>query len=281
MTLFRIAIRDEVFDNGALIESRVSHGEARQVGREIVAGDRGARDLIPLPVRIALPGARARVVTRATDEEVSTTISVTKNGVSIVTTPEHLERDLALLGERPSGPQRSGVSPDRHSRRAGGSTPAGRRPALLWRNGSAAVLLHEAIGHPAEHDEPPLELPPWLHVDVPLAWRRQSFRDVPLLRMTEVRVSQENAPFDLPDERIEIHLLGGGGYDPLTSLVTIRVAVSNAGPFEIVAPRERIARSLLGARGESERYPGVIWSLEGQELYVASHAPLMLTTGLT
>ena len=264
MTLFRIAIRDEVFDDGALIESRVSHGQARQNGREIVADDRGARDLVPPPLRVALPGARVRVVTRATEDEVSTTIGITKDGVSIITTPEHLDEDLALLGRS-------------------AATPGGRRsgPALHWLNGSGAVLLHEAIGHPAEHGEAPLALPPWLRVDIPLALRRESFRDVPLLRMTNVRVAQEGAPFDLPEERIEIHLLGGGQYDPLTSLVTIHVAVSDAGAFDIVAPRERIARSLLGARGEPERYPGVICSREGQELYVGSYAPQILTTGLT
>jgi hypothetical protein len=266
LSLFRIAIRDEVYDDGTLVESRVTHGEASQKGREIVATDRGARDLVPEPVRIAVPGARVRVVTRATDEEVSTTITVTKDGISIVTTPEHLERDMKLLERRlPAG-------------RFAGTLPA---VPLLWRNGSAAVLLHEAAGHPLERGAALLELPPWLHVDITLALLRESFRDVPLRRMQHVHVTQTGAPFEQPADVIQIDLLAGGGYDPLTDIVTIRVAVSDAGAFDIVVPRERIGRSFLGARGEPERYPGVICSREGQELYVASSAPEILTTWLT
>ena len=265
MTLFRIAIRDEVFDNGALVESRISHGQAREKGREIVADDRGARDLVPPPLRVTVPGARVRVVTRATDDEVQTTIVVTKGGLSIVTTPDHLDHDAGLLSERrlPAG-------------RSAGSLPA---VPLLWLNGSGAVLLHEALGHPAEYDEPSLKLPDWLHIDIPMQPRRESFRDVPLRRMKHVHVTQRDAPFDLPDEHVEITLLGGGHYDPLTSLVTINVARSTIGPFDITAPRRRIR--FLGARGEPERYPGVICSREGQQLYVASSAPQLLTAGLT
>ena len=267
MTLFRIAIRDEVYDDGALVESRITHGEARQEGREIVASDRGGGELVPEPVRIVVPGARVRVVSYGTDGTNGTNgtyVTVTRDGLSIVTTPDHLDHDVALLERRlPAG-------------RSAGYQPAG---PLLWRNGTAAVLLHEALGHPSEYGEPSLALPEWLHVDAPLTLRRESFRDVPLLRMTHVHVTQTNAPFPEHD-CIAIHLLGGGSYDPLTSLVTIHVAVSDIGPFDIVAPRERIAGSFLGARGAPERYPGVICSREGQELYVASSAPEILTTWL-
>ena len=44
--------------------------------------------------------------------------------------------------------------------------------------------------------------------------------------------------------------------------------------------RAEIAASLSGASGEPIRYPGVICSREGQELYVASHAPVIITDGL-
>src|SRR5207248_2494661 len=117
----------------------------------------------------------ARVRVRATREGVETIFIVTRNGVSIVSTPEHLSDDVALLqnaiSQRPT---------------ANGQ--------LVWHNGSAAVLLHEAIGHAAEHDARPVAWPAWLRVDAPLAMRRESFSDVPLLRMTHLRAWAENAP---------------------------------------------------------------------------------------
>jgi hypothetical protein len=64
-------------------------------------------------------------------------------------------------------------------------------------------------------------------------------------------------------------------------MVTINVAVSTAGRFTISRSRAQIAASLSGAEGEPIRYPGVICSREGQELYVASHAPVMITGPLT
>ncbi|MDQ3281754.1 MAG: hypothetical protein M3Q69_10105, partial [Acidobacteriota bacterium] len=157
---------------------------------------------------------------------------------------------------------------------------------LLWRNGSGAVLLHEAVGHPAEHAQPPIELPQWLEVENPLTMRRASHRDVPLLRMNNLIARQRNAPFDLPKERIEVLLVDGGFYDPLTETVTIRIAaadlvegdrVQRIAPFTIRDTRANIIQSLTGASGEPLRYPGVICSREGQELVVGSHAPLLLT----
>ena len=157
------------------------------------------------------------------------------------------------------------------------------------------MLLHEAIGHATEHGHAPLEWPPWLRVrdaardgrvanllagEQPAATRRESFRDVPLRRMTNLVVEQHGAPFELPDDRIEIQLVAGGAYEPLTEIVTINVAISDAGPFTIRAPRRAIARSLVGAQGNPIRYPGVICSREGQELYVGSHAPVIVTTEL-
>ena len=110
--------------------------------------------------------------------------------------------------------------------------------------------------------------------------------DVPLLRMTDVRVSQRDAPFELPAERIEILLVDGGSYEPLTEVVTVRVAAANLidangtrrlAPFELTESRRAVAASLVGATGDPIRYPGVICSREGQELVVGSYAPMMVT----
>jgi hypothetical protein len=98
--------------------------------------------------------------------------------------------------------------------------------------------------------------------------------------MTHLIARQTNAPFVLPSERIDVQLIAGGAYDPLTDIVTIDVAVSSAGPFTIRRSRAEVAASLTGASGEPIRYPGVICSREGQELYVASHAPVMITDRL-
>ncbi|HEX2123459.1 MAG TPA: hypothetical protein VHL59_17640, partial [Thermoanaerobaculia bacterium] len=78
----------------------------------------------------------------------------------------------------------------------------------------------------------------------------------------------------------------GGAYEPLTEEVTIRIAAADLvdddervrlPPFEIRESRANVARALIGAEGESVRYPGVICSREGQELVVGSSAPRMLT----
>jgi hypothetical protein len=151
----------------------------------------------------------------------------------------------------------------------------------VWQNGSAAVLLHEAIGHASEHGAGPVTWPAWLSVDAPLASRRETFRDVPLPRMTHLIARQSGAPFALPDERIDVQLVAGGAYDPLTDLVTIDIAASNIGAFTIQRTRTEIAASLAGATGDPIRYPGVICSREGQELFVASHAPVIVTGPLT
>jgi hypothetical protein len=163
------------------------------------------------------------------------------------------------------------------------------------------VLLHEAIGHAAEHGHAPLQWPRWLSArdetrdgrtidllagEMPLARRRESFRDVPLPRMTNLIVEQRRAPFDLPHERIDVHLVAGGAYEPLTETVTINVCVADlvngdglqrVTPFALRASRSAVSRGLIGAIGNPIRYPGVICSREAQELFVASNAPVMLT----
>ena len=275
---FAIASRDELWLHGALSESRLMHGEARQRGRTIDATDARDEDLVRAcedaidnarSAIAALRDARVRMVARATREDdgecVETTITISIGGVSVVTTPADAIGDYSLL------------------RGLAGSKPTmslGSLP-IVWQNGSAAVLLHEAIGHAREHDAASVRWPAWLSVDAPLVTRRETFRDVPLPRMKHLIATQTDAPFVLPKERIEVQLIAGGAYDPVTDIVTIHVAVSSAGPFTIRRKRAEIAAAISGAAGEPIRYPGVICSREGQELYVASHAPVMITDALT
>ena len=267
--MIAIATIDEVWIQGALAERRVMHGTASLrpekpgAGGEIVAIDARDDELVErceraiVELRAAMPrdAERVRLVARSDSEPMMT---IERDGISIVTTPEFVAQDMQLLVQPPA--------------------PRPLRPApFVWHHGSAAVLLHEAIGHPLELGIPPIAWPEWLRVDCPMEMRRASFSDVPLRRMTRVVVSQENAPFDLPEPRIDIHLIRGGAYDPLTDVVTIDVAVPR---FTIRATRAQIAASLVGAVGEPIRYPGVICSREGQELFVGSFAPLLVTRGL-
>lgn len=254
------------------------HGEARQRGQLIDATDARDERLVQAcddatdAVRstiAALHDARVRAVVRATRENdvesVEATMTIAIGGVSVVTTPADAPVDSELL------------------RMLVEAKPAmsNRSLPIVWQNGSAAVLLHEAVGHANEHGATPVSWPSWLSVDVPLVTRRETFRDVPLPRMTHVMARQLGAPFALPEERIEVQLVAGGAYDPLTDMVTINVSVSTAGPFTMQRTRSQIAASLRGAAGEPIHYPGVICSREGQELYVASHAPVLITDALT
>jgi hypothetical protein len=274
---FAIVSCDETWLRGAMVESRLMHGQARQQANSIEAvdtrDDRLARacDAAAETARAlvsTLPQAQARMRVRATREDdaesVETTITLRMNGVSIVTTPGDARRDYALLAELAR------------------SKPVAKpeRLPIVWQNGSAAVLLHEAIGHAREHGAAEIPWPAWLTVETPLALRRETFRDVPLPRMTHLIARQSGAPFVPPHERIEVQLVAGGGYDPVTDIVTIDVAVSTAGAFTMQRTRSEIAASLIGAMGEPIRYPGVICSREGQQLYVASQAPMMITDAL-
>ncbi|HXH37305.1 MAG TPA: hypothetical protein VNN08_01620, partial [Thermoanaerobaculia bacterium] len=199
--LFSIASRDELWQQGTLVESRLTHGQARQNGPTIEATDARDEDLVRAcneridaarPAVAALRGARVRVVVRATRENdveaVETTITVAIGGVSVVTTPDEALHDYELLRTLAASKPTVTI----------GSLP------IVWHNGSASVLLHEAVGHAGEHGAAPVTWPPWLSVDVPLAPRRETFRDVPLPRMTHLVARQRGAPFALPEERIDV-----------------------------------------------------------------------------
>lgn len=278
---FANASRDELWINGARVESRLSHGVAVDEGDRIVASDDYDEELVQLCEesiatlrKSVVEDARMRLVASARRVRgvvmTESTITTTRDGVSIVGS------DLSFF-----------------------ATPSSTRSDLpiLWRNGSAAVLFHEAIGHPAEHNAHPVEWPAWLSVrdepqfpiddcgndaravdlmrEPPACFRRESFRDIPLRRMTNVVVRGEKH-FNETDF-IEVHLVRGGSYDPLTDIVTIDIAVSSIGPFTIRKTRAEIAASIIGATGAPIAYPGVICSREGQELVVGSHAPIMVT----
>lgn len=272
---FAIAARDELWLHGTRAESRLMYGQARQRGDSIDATDARDERLVRAcddaldATRIvigALREAQVRVRVRATREDaaaqaVETTMTIAIGTASVVTTPDDAAADYELL--------RALVT-------VKGVAPLLPLP-IVWRNGSAAVLLHEAIGHASERGRPSIGWPSWLSVDAPLVLRRETFRDVPLPRMRHLVATQNGAPFVLPEERIEVHLLAGGAYDPVTDMVTIDVVISSAGRFTICRTRAEIAASLAGASGDPIRYPGVICSREGQKLYVASHAPLLIT----
>ncbi|MGK2857672.1 MAG: hypothetical protein ACSLFQ_10750 [Thermoanaerobaculia bacterium] len=216
--------------------------------------------------------------------------------VSIVSTPASLRGDLGRLRDAlwrpPARDPRIDALP------------------IAWSGGSAAVLLHEALGHPAERVAPRVKWPAWLEVldnpaidgpghlaaddcgrpvscrdltrgEQPSALRRWSFRDTPITRMSILRVAASGKPMKLPSPRVEIQLVEHGSWDPLTDEVVIRVSlaelVDDRGRFLLPRFTIRDTRSGLAARiegwfGDDTRYPGVICSDEGQALPVGSFA---------
>jgi hypothetical protein len=300
---FAMVRRDELWVGGAVHESRLNQGQATARGREILgrnviddaalyASLREACDAemeCMRPAIAAMRDARVRAVVTATTEDFESTAAITIDGVSVVTTTNRAIDDYQALKGFLRPPT---------------ANPPARPLPIVWRNGSAAVLLHEAIGHAAEHGHAPLHWPRWLRArdetrdgttadllsgEMPRASRRESFRDVPMRRMTNLVVEQKRAPFEMPAERLEVHLVAGGAYEPLTEMVTINVCIADLvrgdraqriTPFAIRAPRLAISRALIGATGDSIRYPGVICSREAQELFVASHAPVILMAEL-
>ena len=189
-----------------------------------------------------------------------------------------------------------------------GALPTG--APLVWCGGTSGVLLHEAAGHASESGPVPCVWPEWLRVidapdsgiddqgrqtrsvdllrgEQPSAHRRETFRDPPLPRMSRVIVHHENGPAVDVVERIEVYLVAGGSYDPLTEQVTVRVTVARAfaadgtalwlQPFAISRSRHEIAAAIRGARGAPLRYPGVICSREGQDVHVLTSGCDLLT----
>ena len=301
-----MATFDETWFRGRCDERIRGHGIARQRGNRIEATDTRDESLARIcgediaSLREIAQGigdgyvravASARRIGSVIVRETTMTISI--RDVSIVTSPDLASRDAAFLRELVASEAKM----------------AYRKLPVLWQNGSAAVLLHEAVGHAAEHDAPSVQWPQWLSVsdepaipvddcgnaphradllrEPPSCVRRESFRDVPLRRMTRLVARQSGAPLDIPDERIEVQLVAGGGYDGLTDTVLIRVSVADLvhgaerhrlRPFRIREHRAAIAQSLCGAAGEPIRYPGVICSREGQQIVVGSFAPVMMTS---
>ena len=277
MSAFLAAVVEELWIRGTLVERRLTCGEAVERDGFIVAYDRldpllisRCEDELAAMRPLVDSRFRVRLIAEASLEAVRARMLLGDGTSALVSDPEHLAGDLTLLSAAAATRRRPGEA---------SGLP------FLWRHGSAAVLLHEAVGHPFEHGRE-TTLPSWLHVDIPLENRRASFRDVPLRRMTAVNASQLCAPFALPAERVEVSLVDGGSWDPLTDLVSIHISFAEVvegsermalEPFTVCAPRTDVIASLRGAEGEPERYPGVICSREGQELFVASSAPRVLT----
>lgn len=291
---YRVATRDELWVEGRLLERRLSHGEAALSGGGLIATDKPDEALLETveaemeklrnaAAFIIETASRVRLISETRSDGCSSHLIIRERSFSIVTTSEDARVHYELLRSI------SSVEPEGHF------TGYSRIP-IVWRNGSAAVLLHEAVGHAAEYGDPPLPWPSWLRVtdgdtdllsgEAPAQWRRASFRDVPLRRMQSLVVRQAAAPFELPERRVEVLLVDGGGYEPLGEMVTVRVAaadliapdgVRRLEPFQISESRAAVARSLAGATGDPVTYPGVVCSKEGQELVVASMAPVIVT----
>ncbi|MGA7616292.1 MAG: hypothetical protein WBX15_14045, partial [Thermoanaerobaculia bacterium] len=140
---------------------------------------------------------------------------------SVTGSPDLLQSRLVTASD-PAGPEIEHVDPM--------SLP------ILWIGGSGAVMLHEVVGHPAERGIFTPDLPTWIEVtdsptggfapaeiddagratsarvlsrgESPSSFRRASFRDVPLIRMSNLSVSSSGAPFEIPQRRIEVDRVG-------------------------------------------------------------------------
>ena len=292
-----------------LRESRLSHGTATLEGADLVATDaldeellsvtRGeldrVRELLPRPddaltARVVVTGCRPGAALR-----LEAVIVLTSGRLALVSDPDHAAADCARLLQIAALPAEVDLDD--------------RTLPVVWRHGTGSVLLHEAAGHPSEHGHVPLEWPPWLSVtdkprlaiddcgrlpspanllagEPPRSLRRAGFADVPLPRLAHVVVRQNDAPFETPRRRIEVLLTDGGRYEPLTEQVVVFISAADLvegkqavrlRPFVLAAPRHAVARGLLGATGQPARYPGVVCSVEGQEIVVGSEAPDLLT----
>jgi len=228
---------------------------------------------------------------------------VTGLPISITTTPETLSADCIQLASILK------------------ALPAGEMPAdipLLWRGGSASVLFHELIGHRSQAGLPSMEWPPWLTVsDQPFAEglgrmivddtgaspraailtsgqelqcrRRMTFRDLPLVRMTNLICETAGLPLRVPEQRIEIWLVDHGSYDPDLDRISLNIALADhldgstrrrLAPFRFESGAESIVSALLAGRGPLTRYPGVVCGDEGQRIPVGSWSMELLTAPL-
>lgn len=230
-------------------------------------------------------------------------IALSAGGLTLVATPASLASDLETLERLVRREPVERADPD--------ALP------IAWQNGSAAVLFHEVIGHPAERGYFPTTVPPWLEVidapdsgDLvaigtddtgapvsretltararPAALRRWSHRDLPSRRLTNLvcRGTGESLDF-LPGARIDALLVDEGWWDPSTDVAGVRVVAADLvdgrhrrplEPFVYVTRREEAFSLLLGWFGEVCRHPGVICSDEGVPLPVGS-ASVGVVTG--
>lgn len=265
----------------------------------------------PAPLLDTIPAdVGVRVLTRAT--VVSTVgpllrsslqvITLSTGGISIVATPESLTIDLGYLREFGGRPTKERADP--------GSLP------IAWQNGSAAVLFHESIGHPAERGRFPAGIPSWLEIDdapssgdlvsfefddtgapialktltdrtKPSALRRWSHRDGPTRRMTNLLARGSGSRMaELPKTRIDVLLVAAGYWDPQTDMLGVHVAAADLvdgphrlpiEPFDYTARREELFPLLAGWFGEITRHPGVMCGDEGVSMPVGSAAVGVLT----
>jgi len=248
----------------------------------------------------------ARYVSRGESpvESHQTIVIARVSGRSIVTTPEALTARLSqVLEDEEIGEQRVSLRD---------SYPT------LWLEGSGAVLFHELIGHPSEASAPALSLPSWLEVmddpgheglgsfsaddtglpsrvallssgNRPAGFRRDNFRNPPLRRMSNLVVRHQQAPFSLPDSRVEIREVAGASWDELIDSVSLTITNADLvtpgrrqplDTFRFHASRKDMAAAMAGARGSPVSYPGVICSREGQKVPVGSWAPDLLMGAL-
>ena len=177
---------------------------------------------------------------------------------------------------------------------------------LLFTRGSATVLLHEAIGHPAESGEF-VPWPSWLHVidappsaiddlgnptaaidllrETPKTWRRFHWRDAPLRRMSNLQIEASEINADRPEHYIEVVLVDEGSWDALTGIITLAITLAyevkggekfRIEPFRIALAVNALPRSIAAIGRPSFDYPGVICALAGQTLRVSGSAPDIL-----
>jgi hypothetical protein len=266
---------------------------------------------LPGPAFSRLPdNVSARMLTRttavsrngATFRTSMRVVSLTRNAISIIATRESLTGDLATLSALARREPVERVLPS--------SLP------MAWQEGSAAVLIHEAVGHPAERGIFAPSVPSWLRVDdspetghlvrletddtgtpvgsrtltdglPPDALRRWSHRDIPARRMTNLIVRGSGRPVTrLPSPRVDVLLASAGQWDPLTDEVSVKIAAADlvdgphrrpVEPFTWSIRRAELFRLLAGWFGEVHRHPGVLCGDEGVALPVGSAAVGLMT----